>query len=88
MFQVLIIEAAHTFGLCLLAYKILPQFDVVRAILLLCCCNMVPSLFKLLLTRGGRGPVAVIMDILAMLMQFSVCFMLTRYKQSINIGNY
>ena len=41
-------------------------------------CLFLSGLFKLIFTRGGRGPVAIIMDIIALLMQFSICFMITR----------
>ncbi len=50
-----IFEAAHTFGLCILVFKVLPRFDFVRALLLMCTSSIVPSLFKLLLTKVGVG---------------------------------
>ena len=49
--QVLIFEAAHTFGLCLLVFKVLPNFDMIRALLLMCTSSIIPALLKLLLTK-------------------------------------
>jgi len=80
--QVLIVEAAHTFGLCLLVYKVLPAYDIVRALLLTCATNVVPAALKLLLTKGGRSPLSVIIDICALLMQCSVFFLCTMYTRS------
>ena len=77
--QVLLVEAAHTFGMCLLVYRVLPQFDFVRACFLMCTAGVVPALFKLLLTKGNRGVFSVIIDILALLMQCSMFFIVTRY---------
>ena len=78
--QVLLTEASHTFGLCLLTYRILPQFDVVRALLLMCATCQVPALLKLLLTKGQRSVLTIIVDILAVLMQASLFFLMTRYS--------
>ena len=75
----LITEAAHTFGLCLFVYRVLPRFDLVRACLLMCTGSVVPALFKLLLTKGHRSVFTVIVDILALLMQCSMFFIVTRY---------
>lgn len=72
-------EAAHTFGLCLFVYRVLPQFDGVRATLLMCTSCTIPAIFKLLLTKGDRGPLSVIIDILAVLMQCSMFFLITHY---------
>ena len=80
--QVLIVEAAHTFGLCLFVYKVLPAYDVVRALLLTCATSIVPATLKLLLTKGARTPLSVIVDICALLMQCSVFFLVTMFPRS------
>jgi len=77
--QVLIIEAAHTFGLCLFVYKVLPAYDIIRALLLTCSTSIVPAALKLLLTKGGRTALSVIVDICALLMQCSVFFLVTMF---------
>lgn len=74
-------EAAHSFGLCLFVFRVLPQYDVIRALLLMCSTNIVPSILKLILTKGDRGPLAVVMDILAVAMQSSVFFLMTVYDR-------
>lgn len=74
-------EAAHSFGLCLFVFRVLPQYDVIRALLLMCSTNIVPSILKLILTKGDRGPLAVVMDILAVAMQASVFFLMTVFDR-------
>jgi len=81
-YQVLIVEAAHTFGLCLFVYKVLPAYDVVRALLLTCTTSIIPAALKLLLTKGGRSPLSVIVDICALLMQCSVFFLVTVFTRA------
>lgn len=76
--QIFITEAAHTFGLCLFVFRVLPQFDVVRAVLLMSATCIVPALLKLVLTKGDRGPLSIIVDILALIMQCTVFFFITR----------
>ncbi|XP_033731954.1 uncharacterized protein LOC117321593 [Pecten maximus] len=43
---VLIIEGLHSLGLSLLAFRVLPEIDVVRGTLLLSCTCIVPSILK------------------------------------------
>lgn len=76
----LLTEAAHTFGLCLFVFRVLPQFDVVRALLLMCSTCTLPALLKLLLTKGNRSIASIVVDIIALLMQASVFFLMTRYS--------
>lgn len=78
----LIIEAAHTFGLCLFVYKVLPAYDIIRALLLTCSTSIVPAALKLLLTKGGRSALSVIVDICALLMQCSVFFLVTMFTRT------
>ena len=75
----LIVEAAHTFGLCLFVYKVLPAYDIVRALLLTCATSVGPAALKLLVTKGGRTLLSVIVDICALLMQCSVFFLVTMF---------
>ena len=65
--------------MCLFVFKVLPQFDVIRALFLMNATCVLPALMKLLLTKGDRGPMSVIMDIVALAMQCSVFFFMTRY---------
>ena len=77
--KVFIVEAAHTFGLCMFVFKVLPAYDVIRALLLTSATNIIPSALKLFLTKGGRGVMSVIADILSLVMQCSVFFLMTVY---------
>ena len=86
--QVFVVEAAHTFGLCLFVFKVLPQYDIVRALLLMCATSILPAFFKLFLTKGGRGPLSVIMDLFALLMQSSVFFLMTLYHTRHGLPTY
>lgn len=45
----------------------------------MCATSIVPAFFKLVFTKGNRGPLSVIIDIFALLMQCSVFFLMTRY---------
>ena len=72
-------EGLHTLGLSLLVFRVLPRFDALRALLLLSATCLVPALLKLFATRGGRGPVSVAVDVLAVGAQGSVFFLLTLY---------
>lgn len=47
----------------------------------MCSTNIVPSILKLILTKGDRGPLAVVMDILAVAMQSSVFFLMTVFDR-------
>lgn len=78
--QVFLTETAHTLGLCLFVFRVLPMFDAVRAVLLMCCSNIFPAVLKLIMTKGGRKPLAIIMDIIAVGMQGSVFFFVTLYN--------
>ena len=77
--QIFIVEAAHTFGVCLFVFNVLPRFDVIRALLLMNACCVMPAILKLIMTKGKRGPMSVVIDILAVLMQCSVFFLITRF---------
>jgi len=79
---VLIVEAAHTFGLCLFVYKVLPAYDVIRALLLTCSSSIVPAALKLLLTKGGRSALSIVVDTCALLMQCSVFFLVTMFTRT------
>ncbi|CAH1788341.1 unnamed protein product [Owenia fusiformis] len=79
VFAVFLVEGIHSFGLCLFVFKVLPQFDIIRGVLLMNTTCFIPALLKLLLTKGNRGPLSIIMDILAVLMQGSVFFLITMY---------
>jgi len=76
------IEAAHTFGLCLFVYKVLPAYDIIRALLLTCSTSIVPAALKLMLTKGGRSALSVIVDICALFMQCSIFFLVTMFTRA------
>lgn len=74
----LIIETAHSFGVSIFVFRVLPKLDVARAILLMNAVCTVPCLLKLFLSKTQRGVspfkrlIIFIMDVLALLMQCSV----------------
>ena len=73
------IEAAHTLGVCLLLFRVLPQFDVVRSLMLMCATCCVPAILKLLLTKGNRNIATILLDAVALLMQASALFLITLF---------
>ena len=77
-FQIFVTEACHTLGLCLFVFKVLPQFDIVRALLIMNAACIVPALMKLLLTKNKRGPLSYVADVIALAMQCSVFFFMSR----------
>lgn len=75
------IEGIHSFGLCLLVFRVLPSCDVVRAALLMNCLCIVPGFCKILFSKNGAGPVGkaliVMIDFLALVAQCTVFFVIT-----------
>ncbi len=73
---VLIIETAHSFGICLFTFRVLPKLDVARAILIMNAVCVVPGILKLLLSKNDvstfKKMVIFIIDLLAVLMQCTV----------------
>ena len=78
-FQIIAVEIAQTFGLCLLVFIVLPRLDAIRGLLLTPAVAFIPSLLHVFLRpkyETKRAP-KLILDILAVLMQASaLCFWL------------
>lgn len=97
-FQILLIEAAHTFGLCLMVFKILPNLDVFQGLLIVNAVFTLPALFKIFLsstsknTTQGRGPkmATKVFDVLAFIGQISapVVIVLAMVVEGVEIGHF
>lgn len=76
LFLVLIFETAHSFGICIFVFRVLPKLDVARAILMMNAVCTVPGLLKLLLSKThvsiAKRFIIVIIDFAAVLMQCTV----------------
>lgn len=72
----LLIETAHSFGICIFVFRVLPTLDLARAILLMNAVCTVPGILKLLLSKNhvstAKRLVIFIMDICAVSMQITV----------------
>ncbi|XP_013398991.1 uncharacterized protein LOC106165353 [Lingula anatina] len=79
IFAIILTESCHTFGLCIFVFRVLPKFDIIRALLLMNASCFIPALFKLLFSKVGRGPITIVFDILATVMQASMFFLVTRF---------
>jgi hypothetical protein len=75
------IEGIHTFGLCLLVFRVLPSCDVIRAALLMNCLCIVPGFCKIIFSKNSAGPVGkaliVMVDFLALVAQSTVFFVIS-----------
>lgn len=73
--QILLVETIHSFGLCLLLFRVLPCLDTVRCLLLMNALCSVPAALRLLATKRSEEPrrkvTTIILDVLAVLMQLS-----------------
>jgi hypothetical protein len=91
---IFIIEGIHTFGLCLLVFRVLPSCDVIRALLLMNCVCIVPGICKMIFARNNAGPVGkviiIFIDFIALVSQVSVFFVVmgTQYTAFIEKANY
>lgn len=74
--KVLLIESAHSFGISIFVFRVLPTLDVARAILMMNAVCTVPGILKLLLSKNqvstAKRLVIFIMDICAVSMQITV----------------
>lgn len=79
--MVFMIEGVHSFGLCLLVFRVLPSCDVIRAVLLMNCLCIVPGFCKIIFSKNGAGPVGkaliVMVDFLALVAQATVFFVIS-----------
>jgi hypothetical protein len=73
---VLIIETAHSFGISIFVFRVLPKLDVARAILMMNAVCTVPGMLKLLLSKNNvstmKRLIIFVMDFFAVLMQCTV----------------
>ena len=76
---ILCVETAHSFGVSIFVFRVLPKLDVARGILLMNAVCTVPCLLKLFLSKTNRNSVSAlkrliifILDAVALLMQCSV----------------
>ncbi|XP_013390586.1 uncharacterized protein LOC106158988 isoform X2 [Lingula anatina] len=67
------VETAHTCGLCLLTFLILPYFDVVQSLMVLNGVAFLPALLQLVIrpAKEKLRPVKITFDVLATLAQIS-----------------
>jgi hypothetical protein len=77
---VFLVEGLHSFGLCLLVFRVLPSCDVIRAVLLMNCVCIVPGMCKMIFAKNSAGPVGKILifllDLLALICQITVFFVI------------
>ena len=75
LLQILLVESIHSFGLCLLLFRVLPCLDTVRCLLLMNALCSVPAIMRLFATKRSDDPrrkvTTAILDVLAVLMQLS-----------------
>ncbi|KAK7477688.1 hypothetical protein BaRGS_00031072 [Batillaria attramentaria] len=75
MAWILLVESIHSFGLCLLLFRVLPCLDTVRCLLLMNALCSIPATLRLFATKRSDDPrrkvTTAILDVLAVLMQLS-----------------
>lgn len=73
---VLIIETAHSFGVSIFVFRVLPKLDLARAILMMNAVCIVPGLLKLFLAKTNvstmKRLVIFVLDFVAICMQCTV----------------
>lgn len=91
---VFLVEGLHSFGLCLLVFRVLPSCDVIRATLLMNCLCIVPGFCKLIFAKNSAGPIGkaliFLIDLLALICQITVFFVIigTEYTAFIEKALY
>lgn len=91
---IFILEGIHSFGLCLLVFRVLPSCDVVRAVLLMNCLCIIPGFCKMIFSKNSAGPVGkaliVMIDFMALVAQATVFFVImgTQYTAFIEKSMY
>ncbi|XP_021367706.1 uncharacterized protein LOC110459670 isoform X2 [Mizuhopecten yessoensis] len=92
---VVIIEGLHSVGLSLLTFRVLPEIDVVRGIMLLSCTCITPSLLKPMCSSSQNtnmstvGKISVFsFDMLSSLMQMSAIPVVVLTEYYINHNNF
>ncbi|CAF0869648.1 unnamed protein product [Didymodactylos carnosus] len=81
LLTIFVLESIHTFGLCLLVFRVLPSSDVIRSLLLMNAVCTIPSFCKLTLSKSNTRPVLrcfmLFIDLVAFVAQCSVYFIAT-----------
>ena len=81
LFKIFVLESIHTFGVCLLVFRVLPSCDVIRGLLLMNAVCTIPAFCKLTLSKSNSRPMlrflTLFIDLAAFAAQCSVYFVLT-----------
>lgn len=92
--KVFFLEGLHSFGLCLLVFRVLPSCDVVRAVLIMNCMCFIPGLCKIVFSKNYTGScrkvIIFFIDILAFVAQLTAFFVImgTQYTAFIEKASY
>lgn len=55
LLQVLVLELCHTFGLCLLVFRVMPLFDMLRALIVLGSIYTIPAMLKTIFELSDKS---------------------------------
>ena len=91
--KVFFVEGIHSFGLCLLVFRILPSCDIIRAVLLMNSMCLIPAFCKMIFSKNNVGTVGkaliIMIDLLALIAQATAFFVVmgTQYTAFIEKAN-
>ncbi|CAF2149420.1 unnamed protein product [Rotaria magnacalcarata] len=81
LITIFVLESIHTFGVCLLVFRVLPSCDVIRGLLLMNAVCTIPAFCKLTLSKSNSKPMlrflTLFVDLAAFAAQCSVYFIVT-----------
>ncbi|CAF4735856.1 unnamed protein product, partial [Rotaria socialis] len=81
LITIFVLESIHTFGVCLLVFRVLPSCDVIRGLLLMNAVCTIPAFCKLTLSKSNSRPMlrflTLFVDLAAFAAQCSVYFIVT-----------
>ncbi|CAF1352654.1 unnamed protein product [Adineta steineri] len=81
LITIFLLESIHTFGVCLLVFRVLPSCDVIRGLLLMNAVCTIPAFCKLTLSKSNSRPMlrflTLFIDLAAFVAQCSVYFVVT-----------
>ncbi|CAF2308069.1 unnamed protein product [Rotaria sp. Silwood2] len=81
LITIFVLESIHTFGVCLLVFRVLPSCDVIRGLLLMNAVCTIPAFCKLTLSKSNSRPMlrflTLFIDLAAFAAQCSVYFVVT-----------
>ena len=84
--DICLLESIHTFGVCLLVFRVLPSCDVIRGLLLMNAVCTIPAFCKLTLSKSNSRPMlrflTLFIDLAAFAAQCSVYFVVTSTQYS------